>query len=235
MLGRLGLTREPAGHVSMLLDDGAVAVKARGRDESGLRFAGPGDVVVVDRDGRVLSGPPGLTAPREVAIHLAVYRARPDVTSVVHVHPTFPVLFSICDVPLLPIAGAYDPYALRLLARGVPTFDRSVLVTGPEFGDELAAVLGSSAVCLMRGHGVTAVGASPEEAALNVIKLSELAELNFQARQLGEPKPIDPVDQEAIVGTGDTPPELIASAWRFYRRLVGEPTDKVPDGDGEAP
>ncbi|MGW2054384.1 class II aldolase/adducin family protein [Streptomyces sp. NPDC001840] len=222
VLGRLGLTREPAGHVSVLLDDGSVAVKARGRAESGLRFAGAEDVVVVDPDGTPRSTAPGLEPPRELAIHLAVYRARPDVTSVAHVHPLTPVLFGVCNVPLLPLIGAYDPYALRLLARGVPTFERSVLVTTPELGDELAAVLGSGAVCLMRGHGVTAVGASPEEAALNVIKLSELAELNYRARLLGEPRPIEQAEYEEIVGTGRTRPELIDSAWRFYRRLAEE-------------
>ncbi|MFF3753247.1 class II aldolase/adducin family protein [Streptomyces sp. NPDC002018] len=222
VLGRMGLTREPAGHISMLLDDGTVAVKARGPSESGLRFAGAEDVVVVDRDGTPLSDPPGLEAPRELAIHLAVYRARPDVTSVAHVHPMMPVLFGICEVPLLPVIGAYDPYALRLLARGVPTFERGVLVTTRRLGDELAAVLGAGAACLMRGHGVTTVGASPEEAALNVIKLSELAELNFLARQLGEPREIEPAEREEIVGSGLTRPELIESAWRFYRRCAGE-------------
>ncbi|MFD3524248.1 class II aldolase/adducin family protein [Streptomyces sp. NPDC058653] len=222
VLGRLGLTREPAGHISMLLDDGTVAVKARGPAESGLRFAVADDIVVVDREGTPLSGGPGLTAPQEVAIHLAVYRARPDVTSVAHVHPLLPVVFGICDTPLLPVIGAYDPYALRLLHRGVPAYGRGVLVNTPELGDELAAALGSSAVCLMRGHGVTAVGESPEEAALNVIKLTELAEVNFLARQLGEPRPIDTADYEAIVGSGRTRPELIESTWRFYRRLAVE-------------
>ncbi|WP_328914496.1 MULTISPECIES: class II aldolase/adducin family protein [unclassified Streptomyces] len=224
VLGRLGLTREPAGHVSMRLADGSVAVKARGPAETGLRFAGADDVVVVGPDGELLSGAPGLKPPQEVAIHLAVYRARPDVGSVAHVHPLMPVLFGVCDVPLLPLIGAYDPYALRLLARGVPTYQRAVLVTDRRLGDELAAVLGSGGACLMRGHGVTTAGETPEEAALNVIKLSELAELNFRARQLGEPRPIDAADQESVVGTGRTRPELIESTWRFYRRLADEPT-----------
>lgn len=222
VLGRLGLTHEPAGHVSMRLPDGTVAIKARGPAESGLRFAGVEDVVLVDQDGALLSGGPGLKPPQEVAIHLAVYRARPDVHSVVHVHPLLPVLFGICDVPLLPLIGAYDPYAVRLLARGVPTYRRSVLITDRALGDELAAVLGTGGACLMRGHGVTTAGATPEEAALNVIKLSELAELNFQARQLGQPQPIDPADHDAVVGNGLTRPELIDSAWRFYCRLAEE-------------
>jgi ribulose-5-phosphate 4-epimerase/fuculose-1-phosphate aldolase len=100
------------------------------------------------------------------------------------------------------------------------------LVSGPDLGDELASVLGTSAVCLMRGHGVTAVGSSPEEAALNVIKLSELAQLNYQARQLGEPQEIGADELIAIVGDGRTQPELIMSAWRFYCRLVDLDTEK---------
>lgn len=225
VLGRLGLTREPAGHVSMRLADGTVAVKGRGRAESGLRFTTAADVVVTHPDGAGVTGAPGLSAPQELAIHLAVYRARPDVTSVAHVHPTVPFLFTVCDVPLLPIVGAYDPYAARLLAGGVPTFERSVLVTDAALGDELASVLGSSAACLMRGHGVTAVGTSPEEAALNVIKLDELARLNLQARQLGTPREIDPGDRAAVVGDGRTRPELVASLWRYYCRLVDEPVE----------
>lgn len=177
---------------------------------------------MVDRDGTTLSGGPGLKAPQEIAIHLAVYRARPEVTSVAHVHPTMPVIFGVCDVPLLPVIGAYDPYALRLLRRGVPVYGRAVLVNTPELGDELAAALGPADVCLMRGHGVTTVGRSPEEAALNVVKLNELAELNFLARQLGEPRCIDPADEKAVVGDGRTRPELIDSAWRYYRRLAEE-------------
>lgn len=221
VLGRLGLTREPAGHVSMLLDDGTVAIKSRGAGESGLRFATAADVVVVRRDGTPVD-PTARRPPQEMAIHLAVYRARPDVRSVAHIHPLDAVLLTICDLPVEPIIGAYDPYALRLLARGVPVFDASVLVTTAELGDELAAELGGAAVCLMRGHGITAVGATPEEAGLNAIKISELAELTVRAHQLGTPRRIAEADRERLVGDGTTRPELVASAWDFYRHLVKE-------------
>jgi ribulose-5-phosphate 4-epimerase/fuculose-1-phosphate aldolase len=221
VLGRLGLTREPAGHVSMRLDDGTVAVKSRGAGESGLRYAAAEDVVVVDLDGVPVDGG-RQRPPQEVPIHLEIYRARPEVHSVVHVHPLDAVLLTVCDLPLAPVIGAYDPYAVRLLAHEVPVFDRSVLVSTPELGTELAAVLGSSRACLMRGHGITTVGATPEEAGLNAVKLSELAHLIVRAHALGAPRPIDAGDLALLVGDGSTRQELVDSAWDFYRRLAGE-------------
>ncbi|MGW4464777.1 class II aldolase/adducin family protein [Micromonospora sp. NPDC004704] len=223
VLGKLDLTREPAGHVSMRVDADRVLIKSRGADESGLRFAGDADVVAVDLAGRRLDGGGSAGVPKEVFLHLAVYLANPDVRGVAHVHPMTPVLLTICDVPLLPLIGAYDPLALRLLSRGVPVYPRSVLIATPELGAQVAELLGDSAACLLRGHGVTTTGASPEEAALNAIKVNEMAELSYRAHLLGTPQPTAPADIAAI---GEVTAEVrrghVESAWRYYCRLVGE-------------
>ncbi|MEV4513356.1 class II aldolase/adducin family protein [Dactylosporangium sp. NPDC049525] len=207
-LGRLGLTREPAGHVSVRDPDGRVLIKSRGADESGLRHATAADIV---------DAAAGTGVPREVFIHTAVYRARPDVGAVVHIHPLTPVLFSVTDTPLLPLAGAYDPLALRLLRKGIPRYERSILIADDALGDELAATLGDADACLMRGHGITAVGADLEEAVVNAIKVDEIAELNYRARLLGQPRPLDPADLDTF---GDPPAHVrrqhYRSAWRQY-------------------
>ncbi len=178
-------------------------------------------------DGKVASGArEGLFPPQEVFIHTEVYRARPDVVSVVHVHPPTVVLFTITGVPLLPIFGAYDPSALKLMLEGIPTFDRSVLISNPDLGHDLAATLGSHHACMMRGHGITATGSSIEEAALRAISLNELAEMNYRARLLGEPRPISDADIETFASMGKGPVKPISAnrnqaMWRYYQRLCG--------------
>ena len=88
VLGKLNLTKEPSGHVSARIpgEDG-VLIKARGPEESGLRFVTARDIITVDIAGKKVAGDDGLETPQEVFIHTWLYKTRPDVQCVVHVHP----------------------------------------------------------------------------------------------------------------------------------------------------
>jgi ribulose-5-phosphate 4-epimerase/fuculose-1-phosphate aldolase len=225
VLARLDLTKAATGHVSARIPGSErVLIRARGPGELGVRYTSDKQVVEVDLDGQLIGAhEPGLAAPNEVFIHTALYKARPDVNSVVHIHPATVVLFTICDKPLLPIFGAYDPSALQLALEGIPTFDRSILVSTPELGNELARTIGTHKTCMMRGHGITTAGGTVEEAALYAIQLNELATMNYQARLLGDPRPISDEDQAAFRNTARSsggPKSRVAAAWRYYCTLT---------------
>jgi L-fuculose-phosphate aldolase len=130
------------------------------------------------------------------------------------------VLFTICNKELLPIIGAYDPSALRVLLDGVPTYPRSVTVSNDRLGEEFAAVMGGKRACMMRAHGITTAGRTIEEATVTAIKLNDLAEMNYRAYLLGNPQPIPAEDLEAFRTM--TSESLGASNWPYYCRLVGE-------------
>ncbi len=231
ILGKLNMTKEPSGHISARAPGGeAILIKARGRGESGLRFVQPRDFIAVSLDGKKLEGPEDLETPQEVFIHTWIYRLRPEVQSVVHVHPATVVLFTICDLPLLPLFGAYDPSALRLVLEGVPTYPRSILVSNDKLGQDLAQTIGGQRACLMRGHGITAVGTSVHEATLTAIKLNELAEINYRARLLGDPRPIsrEDIDSFAAALEGRKSSAYNESAWRYYCNLLDEPIISAP-------
>jgi L-fuculose-phosphate aldolase len=208
-------------------DSDNLLIRARGPAEAGVRYTTVDEILEVTPDGKVASGArEGLFPPQEVFIHTEVYRARKDVVSVVHVHPPTIVLFTITGVPLLPIFGAYDPSALKLMLEGIPTYERSVLISNPDLGHDLAATLGSHDACMMRGHGITATGRSIEEAALRAISLNELAEMNYKARMLGEPRPISDEDIASFNKTlGEAGKPINANRteamWRYYQRLTG--------------
>jgi 3,4-dihydroxyphthalate decarboxylase len=226
ILGKLNMTKEPSGHVSARVPGReAIFIKARGRGESGLRFVAPRDFITVGLDGKKLEGPDDLDVPQEVFIHTGIYRSRPEIGSVVHVHPLTVVLFTICDLPLLPLFGAYDPSALRLVTEGVPTYPRSILVSNDRLGDDLAQAIGQRRACLMRGHGITTVGSSVQDATLTAIKLNELAEVNYRSRLLGNPRPIPEEDIETFAAAleGRKSSAHNESAWRYYCNLLDEP------------
>ena len=227
VLARLDLTKAATGHVSARVPGSErILIRARGPGELGVRYTTPAQILEVDPDGKVIGGAEaGLESPIEVFIHTAIYKTRPEVNSVVHVHPPLVVLFTICRKPLQPLFGAYDPSALQLALEGIPSFERSILVSTPALGEELARVMGKAKTCMMRGHGITTAGPSVEEASLYAIQLNELAAMNYQANLLGEPEPISDADQAVFremarrSGTGSG---RAAAAWRYYRALTAD-------------
>jgi ribulose-5-phosphate 4-epimerase/fuculose-1-phosphate aldolase len=110
------------------------------------------------------------------------------------------------------------------LLDGIPTYDRSILIRTPQLGADLARAMGDKPVCMMRGHGITAAGASIEEAALAAIGLAELAAMNYKAYLLGNPRPISDEDQAEFrsferrpeSGGGGRPSGRVGAAWRYY-------------------
>jgi ribulose-5-phosphate 4-epimerase/fuculose-1-phosphate aldolase len=231
VLGRLDLTKAATGHVSARVPGAdRFVIRARGPAEIGVRYTEAEQIIEIDGDGRsLIDHSSGLAVPLEVYIHTEIYRSRSDVQAVVHMHPPIVVLFTICNEPLLPLYGAYDAPGAKLAIEGVPRYERSILIDGPDLGRDLAATLGQSSACLMHGHGITTVGPNVEEAALTAIHLNELALINFQARQLGTPRAISVEDQAAALklagspspdGQGEPAGGRSAALWRYYCSLT---------------
>ena len=104
----------------------------------------------------------------------------------------------------------------------MPLYDSSVLISNDKLGEELANAIGDKEIIMMRGHGVTALGTDPEGAGLNVVMLNELAEMNYKARLIGEPRPISDADLEVFKSQGRRSgvPGFGTPAWETYRRMV---------------
>src|SRR5581483_10415626 len=232
IIGKMQMTREPAGHVSCRIPGtDRILIKARGVGEAALRYVTPDDLIVCDMDGKKVEGRDDLAPPNEVFIHTWLYRMRPDVNAVIHVHPPTVVLFTICNRELLPLIGAYDPFALQLVLDGIPRYPRSVLISNDALGEDLARAIGDRSVCLMRGHGITAVGPSVEEATITAWRLNDLAEMNYRAALLGDPEPISDEDIASFRSMGgrtrargERQPgaPYQNSTWRYLTRWIEE-------------
>ena len=128
------------------------------------------------------------TAPRhsEVFIHSEIFRLRPDVTSVIHVHPTHTVAFSATERILRPIS---QPAAA--FADGLPVFaDTMNLIRSPESGAAVARALGPHKAVVMRAHGAAIVGATIAEAVVMTLALENACQIQLLAEAAG------PVDWE---------------------------------------
>jgi len=122
-------------------------------------------------------------------IHCEVYKARPDVKSVIHTHSPGVVPFAASTVPLRPMY-----HVAGFLAAGVPVFEirkvagmTNMLIANAALGKALAETLGDKAVVLMRGHGNVVVGPSVQVAVFRAVYTEINARLQAQALALGGP------------------------------------------------
>ncbi len=232
ILGLLDITHAALGHVSHRIEGrDAMYIKGKGPGEVGLRYTTHDDVLVVDFDANKLEGPDYLQPASESFLHIWMYKTRPEVNSVIHMHPKAAVLLTICQKPILPIYNAFGSGA-RLAIDGIPTYPRSCTISNDELGKEFAEAMGQKQVCLMKGHGMTAVGKNVVDSTLNTLALVELTEMNYQAYLLGDPTPILPEEIEAIRKSAQSmTPRLRGSsggdigqmaAWRYYSSLAEE-------------
>jgi ribulose-5-phosphate 4-epimerase/fuculose-1-phosphate aldolase len=78
------MTELIGGNMSVRVDDAVVTTPTRASDFFGWRLD-PGDALVLDLDGDVVEGDPDRIS-REAPIHTRLYRAYPEVGSVLHLH-----------------------------------------------------------------------------------------------------------------------------------------------------
>jgi L-fuculose-phosphate aldolase len=135
-------------------------------------------LITVDTSGKVVEGrrkPFG-----ELDLHLACFRARPDVQVVCHAHPPTATGFGVAGLELGPLPL---PEAVVSLGR-VPTLP----LAAPKSAEGASAVERAAAehdAMLLAGNGVITLGADVEQALLRMELVEHVAKILLVARQLG--------------------------------------------------
>lgn len=143
-----------------------------------------GNLLTVDEDLNVIEGS-GMANPAN-RFHSWIYRARPDVSCVVHTHSLHVAALSMLEVPLvvsqMDIAPLYDDCAFLPDWPGVPV--------GNEEGEIITAALGDKKAVLLAHHGHVVAGASIEEACSLATLIERGARLQLLAMAAGEIAPL---------------------------------------------
>lgn len=187
-LDRLGLNRGSTGNASVrgsALDGCWITPTGMGAE------AGVDDLVWLGDDGGVRGAwQPSSEAP----FHRAVYRARPDLHAVVHVH-------------------SVHATALACLRRPLPAFHYMVAVAGGDsvpcvpyhlFGSEalsqvVAQAFGERHACLLANHGLVAGGTSLAHAMSVALEIESLCEAYLAALAAGEPALLSRDEMAAVI------------------------------------
>lgn len=175
------------------------------------------DIVEVDLSGNVHDAQ-GRRTYVERFIHSAIYKARPEVMSVVHSHSPAVIPFGVTGARLRPIChmsgflGAMTPVFEIRHAAGEST---DLLVSSQVLGESLANTLGASNVALMRGHGSVTVGISIKQVVFRAIYTENNARLQTEASRLGE---IEFLTEGEAQATSDMNDIHLDRPWQMWKR-----------------
>jgi L-fuculose-phosphate aldolase len=140
----------------------------------------PEDLVVVGLDGKRAAD--ALVPSVDTPVHLALYRARPDVAACIHTHSLHAAAFSTVAREVPPLITESAGY----LGGGVRVLDY-VPPARPDTGELVAAGMGADRAVLLPNHGVVAVGESLKKCFGAAMAVEESAHVAFIALQLGTP------------------------------------------------
>lgn len=172
------------------------------------------NIVVCNLEGEKVEG----TAPRhsEVFIHSEIFKARPDVNSVIHSHPDHAVAVSTLGRP---IRAWSQPSAL--FVERVGWFTETIdLIRRKDQGAGVAKALGPHSVCMMKSHGVALAGGSIEEAVITGIMLENACRIQLLIEAAGNPLKEFPPDDLKLLQDKITRPEQMVVNFEYLRRKV---------------
>jgi ribulose-5-phosphate 4-epimerase/fuculose-1-phosphate aldolase len=209
---------EGFGHVSARVpDQGRILITPR----RALGLVSESELVELDTDGGQVAG--GGSPPLEAAMHLAVYRRRPDVTAIARGHPRHVAAFACAGAPLR-IAHGFGTNLGAL----VPIFREPFLVEDAAIADRAADALGDAQAVILQSNGMLAVGQSITHACVRALFLEETA----QAQLLAAAANMTPhcyTPEDAARRHGEDAVHEPLRAWEYY---LGVADGRIAIGSG---
>jgi len=143
----------------------------------------PADLVIVDMDGKRTSGKRRVSS--ELAMHLLIYRLRPEVRGIVHAHPPTATGFAASGL------GLSSPLVCEVVVGlGSIPLARYGTPGTPELTDALDPLIPGHDAILMANHGVVTYGTSLESAFMRMETVEHFAKIALVCHMLGKAQPL---------------------------------------------
>jgi L-fuculose-phosphate aldolase len=152
------------------------------------------DLVITDMQGRPLSGsrPPST----ELAMHLLIYRLRPDVYAICHAHPPIATGFAAAGVPLdkaILSEAVFSLGCVPLAPYGTPGTS--------ELCDSIEPLLRNYDAILLANHGVVTYGPDLLTAFFRMETVEHFAQVSLVTQLLGKQTVLSAGDVDKLLAT----------------------------------
>jgi L-fuculose-phosphate aldolase len=189
MLHERGFVAAMDGNLSVRLTQNRILVTPTCLSKGAMR---PADMVVVDCDGRHITGRRHVTS--EIGMHLLIYSRRPDVQAIVHAHPPTATGFAAAGIPLT------EPLVCEVVMGlgGIPLARYGTPGTS-ELAQTLEPYVANYDAILMSNHGVVSYGDTLEHAYMKMETVEHFAQIALVTHLLGRQQPLQEVDVEKLI------------------------------------
>jgi L-fuculose-phosphate aldolase len=183
-----GLVIGSSGNISMRLTakgkTGLMAITPTSRHYDTLE---PDDIPVIDFSGKLVEGK--LRPSVETPLHIAIYKARPNVNAVIHTHSTYASAVGVAgkEIPAILLDQAL------CLGGEIKTCAGPLVGTPEEIADFIRA-LGDRSAVLIPNHGAVGTGKTMRDAFIACQLIEKTAQVYLLALGVGKVNPLpDPV------------------------------------------
>lgn len=177
------------GNLSVRLDEKRILATPTAMSKGGMRSS---DMVIVDMDGRKLSGKRNVSS--EIGMHLLIYQLRPDVRGIVHAHPPTATGFAAAGLALnqpLVCEVVIGLGSIPLAKYGTPGT--------AELSEALAPLIPDYDAILMSNHGVVTYGDTLEHAYMKMETVEHFAKISLVTHLLGRQQPLGDLELDKLV------------------------------------
>ena len=177
------------GNVSIRLAEDRMLITPSGVNKGRMT---PNMLVLCDLQGQVLEGERYPSS--EMAMHLLLYRERPEVGAVVHAHPPIATAFSICHRPLR------ECYLTEMVGGlGEVPVAPFAMPSTQEVPESIRPFVRDHSALLLANHGALAWGRDLWEAFDRMETVEHTAKVYAQVQQLGGGVELTPRQQEQLL------------------------------------
>jgi len=198
-----------SGHVSIRIP-GTDCFMIQGVHASRAQLT-PEELFTLTLDGEILDGPAGTKPVSEFHIHSEIYKARPEINSVLHAHPKVPILFTIAKGAELKIVVNHG-YRWR---NGVPVHPDTAHIDTPELGAAMVDSMGDCNAVLLRAHGIVLASEEVKSLLIDGIHFDRNAQACLEAHRLGEPIPMSEEELDIFEKRFSRPRHGV-KLWHYY-------------------
>jgi L-fuculose-phosphate aldolase len=168
------------GNITIRLDESRVLATPTGTSKGMLD---PDDLIIMDMEGKKIQGRKEGTT--EIAMHLTVYKMRPDIRAVVHAHPPVATGYATAgkelNLALLPEV---------IIAMGCVPLAGYGLPGTPELIEPMLPYIPKYDAIMMGNHGAVCYGEDVYKAYFRMETVEHFARIALVAELLGGPRPL---------------------------------------------
>ena len=177
------------GNISVRLDHSRVLTSPTAMSKGWME---PDDLVITDMKGERISG--RLKASSELAMHLLIYRRRPDIRAVVHAHPPTATGYAAAGLPLNKAIVSEVILSLGC----IPVAPYATPGT-PELTEAMEPLVPSYDAILMANHGVVTYGPDLLTAFFRMETVEHFAQIALVTELLGKQALLSGRDVEKLL------------------------------------